>query len=107
MNSKKSYYFVNAPVDFFFIGGSSFILFFAFLLFYTTNRTPEVAAIAVALCWIINWPHFSMSTYRLYQSQSNIKQYPITAYVIPFIVIGGVFLLHSNRAWGFARTCLF
>lgn len=92
MNSKKSYYFVNAPVDFFFIGGSSFILFFAFLLFYTTNRTPEVAATAVALCWIINWPHFSMSTYRLYQSQSNIKQYPITAYVIPFVVIGGVFL---------------
>ena len=91
-SSTKTRYFVNAPVDFFFIGGASFILFAFLLLFYTDARTPEVITAAVMLSWAINWPHFSMSTYRLYQSKSNIQQYPITAYVIPFIVLGGVVL---------------
>lgn len=85
-------YFVNAPVDMFFIGGASFLLFAGLLLFYTEVRTPEIISAAVLLSWLINWPHFSMSTYRLYQSQANIKQYPITSYVIPFVVVGGVFL---------------
>ena len=89
-NQKR--YFVNAPVDFFFIGGSSFVLFAALLLFYTDVRTPEVITAAVMLSWLINWPHFSMSTYRLYQSQTNTKQYPVTSYVIPFVVLGGVML---------------
>jgi len=91
----RSLYFVNAPVDYFFIGGSSFLLFFSLLFFYTDVRTPEVVAAGVFLSWIINWPHFSMSTYRLYQSKSNIQQYPVTAYFIPFLVIGGVFLSFS------------
>lgn len=90
--SKKSYYFINGPVDFFFIGGSSFLLFIAFWLFYTDVRTPQVISLGILLQWFINWPHFSMSTYRLYQSKSNIQQYPITAYIIPFVVLGGVIL---------------
>ena len=45
-------------------------------------RTPEVITIAVYLSWIINWPYFTISAYRLYQSKSNRQQYPITAYVI-------------------------
>ncbi|MFT5350725.1 MAG: hypothetical protein ACI909_001205 [Planctomycetota bacterium] len=92
MKSAKSYYFVNAAVDFFFIGGSSFLLFFLFLFFYTDIRTPEVIALGIYLSWIINWPHFSMSTYRLYQSKSNMRQYPVTSYLIPFVVLGGVAL---------------
>ncbi|KPJ92828.1 MAG: hypothetical protein AMJ53_08645, partial [Gammaproteobacteria bacterium SG8_11] len=92
MNKTKSIYFVNAPVDIFCIGGSSFLLFFLFMMFYTEMRTPEVISAAIMLSWVINWPHFSMSTYRLYQNKANVQQYPITAYVIPFVVIGGVFL---------------
>jgi hypothetical protein len=91
MNKPKSIYFFNAPVDIFFIGGSSFLLFFLFMLFYTEMRTPEVISIAIFLAWLINWPHFSMSTYRLYQNKVNVQQYPVTAYVIPFIVLGGLF----------------
>ncbi len=91
----QSRYFVNAPVDIFFIGGSSFLLFGALLLFYTDARTPQIITLAVFLSWLINWPHFSMSTYRLYQSKSNIRQYPVTSYVIPFVVIGGILLSFS------------
>ena len=90
--TKRSLYFVNAPVDFFFVGGASFILFAALLMFYTEIRTPEVITAGILLSWAINWPHFSMSTYQLYQSRNNIRQYPITSYVIPFVVIGGVIL---------------
>lgn len=90
--SKNSYYFVNGPIDFLCIGGSSFLLFLAFWLFYTDVRTPQVVALGIWLQWVINWPHFSMSTYRLYQSKANVAQYPITAYVIPFVVLGGMLL---------------
>jgi len=92
MYNSRAYYFVNAFVDFFCIGGSSFLLFFLFTQFYTDLRTPEVITAALLLVWLINWPHFSMSAYRLYQSQTNISQYPVTAYVIPFVVIGGMLL---------------
>ena len=93
--TKNKYYFVNPVVDFIFIGGSSFVLFAVLLLFYTDVRTPTVITAAVFLSWIINWPHFSMSTYRLYQTKANIKQYPVTSYVIPFVIIGGVVLCYS------------
>jgi hypothetical protein len=85
-------YFVNAPVDFFFIGGASIATFIAISLFYTPVRTPEAISLAIFLMWIINWPHFSMSTHRLYHSRANIEQYPITAIVVPFVIVGAVAL---------------
>lgn len=85
-------YFVNAPVDFFFIGGASIVAFALMSFFYTDARTPEVIAIAMFLMWIVNWPHFSMSTYRLYQSKSQSRQYPFTSYVVPWVVIAGLIL---------------
>ena len=94
-SEKQNRYFISAPVDFFFIGGSSFILFACLGLFYTEARTPVVISTAVFLSWIINWPHFSMSTYRLYQSQTNTRQYPITSYVVPFVILGGIVLCYS------------
>lgn len=88
-------YFVNPVVDFIFIGGSSFVLFAFLLLFYTDVRTPAVISTALFFSWIINWPHFSMSTYRLYQSRGNIQQYPVTSYIIPFVIFGGIVLCYS------------
>ncbi len=85
-------YFVNGPVDFLFVGGASIVAFVLMSLFYTDQRTPEVISLGVFLMWVINWPHFSMSTYRLYQSKSHLRQFPFTAYVIPWIVLGGVVL---------------
>ncbi len=83
-------YFINAPVDFFFVGGASILCFALFSLFYTEARTPEVIAAGAFLMWIINWPHFSMTSYRLYQSKTNIQQYPVTAFIIPVVVLVGV-----------------
>lgn len=88
-------YFVNPFIDFVFIGGSSFVLFAFLLLFYTDARTPFVITTAVFLSWVINWPHFSMSTYRLYQSRANTEQYPVTSFLVPFVILGGIVLCYA------------
>ena len=89
-----SRYFVSAPVDFFFVGGASLVVFAWMALFYTDQRTPQVIQTALLLMWVINWPHFSMSTYRLYESREHVRQYPLTAYVIPWIVAGALVLCY-------------
>jgi len=89
---KQNLYFINAPTDIFFIGGASFLLYACLAVFYTDVRTPEIITAGILLSWLINWPHFSMSTYRLYQNKANIQRYPFTAYAIPVIVFCGVIL---------------
>jgi hypothetical protein len=86
----KRLYFVNAPVDFLLIGGASIIAFVLMSLFYSRESTPLVTTLVAQLLWLCNWPHFSASTYRLYHTRDNIRQYPVTALVIPFVVLAGV-----------------
>jgi hypothetical protein len=83
-------YFVSAPVDFLLVGGASIIAFVLMSLLYTRERTPVVMTVAAQLLWLCNWPHFSASSYRLYHTRDNIRQYPVTALVIPFVVLAGV-----------------
>jgi hypothetical protein len=85
-------YFVNAPVDFALIGGLSIL---AFVGFYLAGRAApmgreSVFAVAAALAWVINWPHFSATSYRLYHTRSNINQYPVTALIIPLLLVVAV-----------------
>ena len=72
-------YFVNAPIDFALIGGLSVVLYVIFLCFQGEIRTASAVGIAAQLSWVVNWPHFSATNYRLYQSRENIRQYPMTA----------------------------
>lgn len=90
-------YFVNRWVDFLFIGGLSLLTFAAFWLarrfasdgsFSTLDR--HVSVVAGMLVWLINWPHFSATSYRLYHSRENIRQYPITALVIPILIMAAL-----------------
>ena len=80
-------YFVNAVVDFALIGGLSIISFVALRSFYTGQRTQAIIAVAAVLLWLCNWPHFAATSYRLYHSRDNIRQYPITALVIPWLIV--------------------
>ena len=34
-----------------------------------------------------NWPHFSATNYRLYHSFGNIMQYPLTALLVPWLIL--------------------
>ena len=81
-------YFVNAPVDFALIGGLSIVTFLAF--YFVGQAKPmgreSVFLVAATLAWVINWPHFSATSYRLYHVRSNVNQYPVTALIIPVLL---------------------
>ena len=88
---KHPLYFLNAPLDYALVGGISIVLFALFLGTNNTDRTMTVIKTAAKLAWVVNWPHFAATSYRLYQSKDNIRQYPLTALVIPWLVLAAVF----------------
>jgi hypothetical protein len=93
-DEKRPLYFVSAPVDFALIGGLSTASFLAFWLIGGPGGRPlprdAVYAIAAALMWVVNWPHFSATSYRLYHSRGNVAQYPVTALVVPLLLLAAV-----------------
>ncbi len=80
-------YFVNAFVDYGFIGLASIITCLAMFLLYGREEVAAVMAISTWLLWVVNHPHFMATNYRLYHSKENIMQYPITALVVPWIIL--------------------
>ncbi|MFO0936677.1 MAG: hypothetical protein U0798_09220 [Gemmataceae bacterium] len=89
-------YFINGPVDFLLIGGLSIITLIAFYVSdlakidaydKTTGKAHIVTTITLWLMVVCNWPHFAASSYRLYQTKSNIRQYPMTALALPWVII--------------------
>jgi hypothetical protein len=89
LKPRHSLYFISGPVDYAMIGGLSIVTYILLRLLYTDVRTNEVIMLGIQLAWIVNWPHFSATNYRLYHSVDNIRQYPITALVIPWVVLAG------------------
>ncbi len=86
---KASLYFVHPLVDFALIGGISLIL----LVILKITRPQNFNALSIwagILVWYINWPHFSATSHRLYGRKENRNQYPMTAYVVPFLVLAMV-----------------
>ncbi len=86
-------YFVSGPVDWAIAGGAS-VVAYALLGWWGDGRGMLPAAVAV-LAPLCNWPHFAASTYRLYHARENVRQYPVTALVVPFVVAAGM-------VWAFA-----
>jgi hypothetical protein len=89
--ASRPLYFVNAFVDYAFIGGLSIALYLAMAWLSRGERTEVIWRTSAALAWIVNWPHFSATSYRLYHSRDNVRQYPLTAFVIPLLLL--VFML--------------
>jgi hypothetical protein len=85
-------YFVNPLVDFACIGGASLLTFAALAVVYRTGAVQAqwVFTAAALLTWVCNHPHFAATNYRLYQSKENVSQYPLTAFVVPVLVVGGM-----------------
>ena len=92
----SSRYFVNAPFDFLAIGGASLIVYALFLFDRRIASSPHVVALAAFLVWICNWPHFASTSYRLYRTKANVRQYPLTATVIPLLMFGAVIASYSS-----------
>jgi hypothetical protein len=86
----SSPYFVNLGVDAFVIGGFSVAAYFAIRQWAGGPRAETAWTLAGYLVWVINWPHFSATSYRLYGTRAHLRQYPVTAIVTPFLVMAGV-----------------
>jgi hypothetical protein len=86
-NEKPCLYFVNAAVDYALIGGVSIAAYVAMRAFHSGSRTDIIWSLAAWLAWVINWPHFSATSHRLYQSRRNILQYPVTALAVPLLIL--------------------
>ena len=86
----RSLYFVNWWVDTLIIGGLSIVVWVGLLAFYHPADTRAFFWFALVLSLVVNFPHFSATVYRLYQSPDNIRQFPVTACGLPLIMFGAV-----------------
>lgn len=83
-------YVVSPAVDLAMVGGASILVIAAMRFLHSGARTQGVISTAYLLMWIVNWPHFSATSYRLYGSRENMRQYPVTAFVTPLFALMGV-----------------
>jgi hypothetical protein len=85
-------YFVNPAVDFACIGGASVLTFVVLALVYRAGAVQAtwLWTAAAVLTWVCNYPHFAATNYRLYQSRENVSQYPLTAFLVPPLVVMGM-----------------
>lgn len=83
-------HFVGPWTDSLFIGLFSVGSFFVFWGLEGKLDYATWMPIVTFLLWVINWPHFSASSYRLYGSRESIRQYPVTSYFAPVIVAAAV-----------------
>jgi hypothetical protein len=72
------------------LGGASLLMYGAVALLHSGTRTDNVIWLAYWLSWLINWPHFSATSYRLYRSWDNVERFPLTAIVVPILLVGAV-----------------
>ena len=85
-------YFVSLPVDVAVMGGLSIALYASLWLLDVSVRTNTVVSLGAALVWVINYPHFSATSHRLYRTRENIRQYPLTAFAVPILLMAGAVL---------------
>jgi hypothetical protein len=86
----SSLYFVNWWTDTLIIGGLSIVTWVALLASYHSADTQPIFWLGVVLSVVVNYPHFSATVYRLYQSPENLRQFPVTAWGVPLILFGAV-----------------
>src|SRR5262245_11412610 len=89
-----SAYFVSGPVDGALIGGVSIAVWVGMALCPAPDAT-QVAVLVAVLARLCNWPHFAATSHRLYGRRAHVRQYPVTALVVPLVVLAGM-------AWAFA-----
>lgn len=90
MTPARSLYFVNWWADALIMGGLSILAWIGLGAFYDDGNIAPILTFALILNLLVNYPHFSATVYRLYQSPENIRQFPVTAWVVPLILLGAV-----------------
>jgi hypothetical protein len=83
-------YFANWWFDSLMIGGLSIVTWLGLSAFYSNGDLQPLAMVALGLSLFVNFPHFSATVYRLYQSSEHTRQFPVTAWGLPPVIIGAV-----------------
>jgi hypothetical protein len=95
-----SLYFVNPWLDAAVLGGLSIVFFVVLRLFFDgTARPTGIVQAAATLSIFVNYPHFSATLYRLYQSPDNIRQFPVTAFGVPALIVAAVVASLWQPVW--------
>jgi hypothetical protein len=89
-HQQRPLYFVSGWIDAAAIGGVSIIVFVALRLLADDKAIAIATQCAAILAVFFNYPHFSATLYRLYQSPDNIRQFPVTAFGVPLLLVGAV-----------------
>jgi len=80
---------LRTAADALIIGAGSVIVYVVFRARPAWGSAAKVATIASWLVWVVNYPHFAATNYRLYHRRANIAQYPMTAIAVPIMVLAG------------------
>jgi hypothetical protein len=83
-------YFVNGWVDAALIGGLSIATWLVMSIFDHDGEAKPILTSTLIVSLLINCPHFSATVYRLYQSPEHTRQFPVTAWGLPFVMLGAV-----------------
>lgn len=83
-------------MDYALAGVGSVLAYFALRLLVGRVTSDQVNALVLLLVWVGNTPHFAATNYRLYRSVSTMRQYPFTAFLVPFVVLAGI---AASLAW--------
>ncbi len=82
--------FVGPWVDGLALGGLSIIAFPLMLLLSAVLAPSTLEAVMLgSMVWVVNGVHFSATNYRLYSHRSNVAQYPLTAALVPLVILAG------------------
>src|SRR5579883_518696 len=96
--NERDVYFVGPFTDVLVAGGGLSVLFFLIVCVvgygpYTTQgptRPMTLIRIAAALSFVVNFPHFAATNFRLYQSFDRMMQFPKTSFLSPVVVVAGM-----------------
>jgi hypothetical protein len=83
-------YFVSGPIDTLLIGGASIALYVTLKISPSLASSASLGSLAATLVWACNYPHFASSSFRLYHSRATSRQYPMTAWVIPIVMLAAI-----------------
>lgn len=102
-------YFVNAWVDAFFVGGASLALIAVFAVLEHRGADLSAVPFAAGLAWILNYPHFAATNLRLYSSRANVREYPLTALVVPALILAAMVgaLARPSFAQGYVKLVVY
>ena len=91
--------FLSPIADALLVGGLSIIVFiaFGFSKLWTTNlQVAQVALWASALSWVINYPHFSATVWRLYARRETRQEFKWTTWWSPVVAFAGLALCYVD-----------